>query len=336
MATAGNLQQDAGGRYFLGPFDTSTGAGKAPRGANVSGEYADLRVVLYDANGNALLTAANPGYVQVADGDDAALGATTDNDTANTVIGRLKKLVSLLAGGLPSALTALGNLKVAVQEPLPTGSNVIGTVGIDQTTPGTTNLVNAQGQAAHDAPASGNPLLTGGTYVAAPAAVNANDAANLNVDRYGRPRLSAGEDVNDPATDQRSGALAEGATATVLDTTVPVVLENVFWSVSNANYPEIRIYRYDSAGNLRKLLTYSEAGGAIGQGIGFSTIANTGGTNVLWPFQVIRNDAAGGVRSVGFAPGVEIKCPFGIKVQAFINAGGGAHSIAVACVYRKV
>ena len=69
------------------------------------------------------------------DGKIVTLGTTTDEDTANTVIGRLKKLISLI----PAALTAGGNLKTAVLEALPAGTSIIGKFGIDQTTPGTTN-----------------------------------------------------------------------------------------------------------------------------------------------------------------------------------------------------
>ncbi len=47
-----------------------------------------------------------------ADGHSETIGATTDADTANTLIGRAKKIVSLLAGGLPAALGAGGGLKV--------------------------------------------------------------------------------------------------------------------------------------------------------------------------------------------------------------------------------
>lgn len=46
--------------------------------------------------------------VTIADGADVAQGTTSDLATANTVIGRLKKLISLL----PTALGALGGLKV--------------------------------------------------------------------------------------------------------------------------------------------------------------------------------------------------------------------------------
>lgn len=47
-----------------------------------------------------------------ADGHSASIGTTTDLATANTVIGRLKQLVTLIAGGLPAALAASGGLKV--------------------------------------------------------------------------------------------------------------------------------------------------------------------------------------------------------------------------------
>ena len=55
---------------------------------------------------------------QEADGHSLTLGTTTDVSTTNTVIGRLQKLVSLLAGGLPAALSGAGNLKVVVNEAL--------------------------------------------------------------------------------------------------------------------------------------------------------------------------------------------------------------------------
>jgi hypothetical protein len=47
-----------------------------------------------------------------ADGHSVTIGTTTDADTTSTVIGRLKKIVSLLAGGLPAALGANGGLKI--------------------------------------------------------------------------------------------------------------------------------------------------------------------------------------------------------------------------------
>jgi len=64
------------------------------------------------------------GNVRSDDGQIVALGSTGDADTANTVIGRLKKIVAILS----TALSAAGNFKVAINEALPAGSNDIGKV----------------------------------------------------------------------------------------------------------------------------------------------------------------------------------------------------------------
>lgn len=66
------------------------------------------------------------GNVRSDDGQIVALGATGDADTANTVIGRLKKIVAILS----TALSAAGNFKVAINEALPAGSNNIGKVTV--------------------------------------------------------------------------------------------------------------------------------------------------------------------------------------------------------------
>ena len=67
---------------------------------------------------------------RLRDGADVAQGTTTDADTAVTVIGRLKKLVSLLAGGLPAALSAGGGVKVGLVDALPAGTANIGDVDV--------------------------------------------------------------------------------------------------------------------------------------------------------------------------------------------------------------
>jgi hypothetical protein len=61
------------------------------------------------------------------------VGALSDAEAAagnGTVIAILKRLRTLLNAGLPSALTGSGNLKVAVQEALPAGTNDIGGVDV--------------------------------------------------------------------------------------------------------------------------------------------------------------------------------------------------------------
>lgn len=68
------------------------------------------------------------------DGAIATLGTTTDAEaTGNgTLIAIVKRLRTLFGGGLPSTLSASGNLKTAVSEPLPAGSNIIGQVQVSQ------------------------------------------------------------------------------------------------------------------------------------------------------------------------------------------------------------
>lgn len=81
---------------------------------------------------------------------DTKIGALTETapgtDTASSGLnGRLQRIaqrITSLITLLPTALTGSGNFKVAVQESLPSGSAVVGKVGIDQTTPGTTNKVS--------------------------------------------------------------------------------------------------------------------------------------------------------------------------------------------------
>lgn len=72
-------------------------------------------------------TASNghmPGHVLYDSAEAEVLGTVTASPTANTVLGRLKDLLSLIV--------------------LAAGTNIIGKVGIDQTTDGTTNLVAAK------------------------------------------------------------------------------------------------------------------------------------------------------------------------------------------------
>ncbi len=62
------------------------------------------------------------------------LGTTTDAESIGngTLISIIKRIRTLFGGGLPAALSGNGNLKTAVIEPLPPGSNVIGQVQVSQ------------------------------------------------------------------------------------------------------------------------------------------------------------------------------------------------------------
>lgn len=75
-------------------------------------------------------TATTNAAASQADGHSASIGSTGDADTASTLIGRAKKLVSLLAGGLPAALGSGGGLKVdGSGTPLPVNGTVTANAG---------------------------------------------------------------------------------------------------------------------------------------------------------------------------------------------------------------
>jgi len=108
-----------------------------------------LAVSLYDSDGNPLAGSA----VSLADGADVAEGATTDvavtGDNSGTVSAKLRGINKILADvwdSINSRLTVfVDNATLAVTQSgswvLSAGAAIIGQVGIDQTTPGTTNGV---------------------------------------------------------------------------------------------------------------------------------------------------------------------------------------------------
>lgn len=69
---------------------------------------------------------ANGLPVQALDGALATVGTTTDADSTNTVIGRLKQIITTLQARLPAALTGGGGVKVGLVDALPAGTNAIG------------------------------------------------------------------------------------------------------------------------------------------------------------------------------------------------------------------
>jgi len=79
---------------------------------------------------------------------DLAIAAPPSGDVYSVEQNSLSTIataITTLTALFPAALTGSGNLKVAIQEALPAGSAVIGSVAIDQTTPGTTNAVQITG-----------------------------------------------------------------------------------------------------------------------------------------------------------------------------------------------
>lgn len=77
---------------------------------------------------------------------------------------------------------------------LPAGSAIIGKVGIDQTTPGTTNAVVATGNVVSGATDSGNPLKVGGVYNSAIPTFTTGQRGDLqfNINGHARIQLNTG------------------------------------------------------------------------------------------------------------------------------------------------
>lgn len=77
-------------------------------------------------------------------------------------------VVQAVRDRLPTTLTAGGNLRSAILEALPAGTNILGRIGIDQTTPGTTDSVSVKKTAlTPSAPAAGAVGTTSNQLVAA-------------------------------------------------------------------------------------------------------------------------------------------------------------------------
>lgn len=90
-----------------------------------------------DGSFEAVRGSGNHMDVRSDDGQIVVLGATTDAAGANTILGKLKQLVA----GIPVALTAAGNLKAAIVEALPSGSNVIGKMDVNSALPAGSNII---------------------------------------------------------------------------------------------------------------------------------------------------------------------------------------------------
>lgn len=113
----------------------------------VSGAVTVSEPVSVDDNGGSL-TVDGTVATTVADGANVALGTTTDPDTANTVIGRLKRIITLLSGTLTVAFS--GTPTVNVSEPVSVDDNG-GSLTVDAVDGGLASI-----GATTDAEATGN------------------------------------------------------------------------------------------------------------------------------------------------------------------------------------
>jgi len=116
-----------------------------------AGNKVPVHALLVDINGDPIVGTGG-GPATVADGADVNAGTTTDakvtGDSAGTLSAKLRGLSFLLNDVISTASHWLSvHIADAALPPLAAGSSLIGKVGIDQTTPGTTNLVAVTTQA---------------------------------------------------------------------------------------------------------------------------------------------------------------------------------------------
>lgn len=160
--------------------------------------------------------------------------------------------------GRPRAYTADEVLSLALDVTanaldvvIASGAAVMGTVGIDQTTPGSTNAVVATGNVAHDGADSGNPVKVGGRAVAASGSnVASNDRTDFITDNTGRHIIHpyAPRDVG-----------VQGLTAAITDTTSTQILPSAGASLRNYVTTLQVINSHATVGTLVNIL---DAGGA--------------------------------------------------------------------------
>ena len=134
----------------------------------------------------------------------------------NDGINNMKKLIAifLLAGTFAAHATNNFNTldtapSVSVSGALPTGTNVIGKVGIDQTTPGTTNKVDigtngvvtstSTGNVASGATDSGNPIKIGGVFNSTLPTLTTGQRGDVQLNTKGVMRVSLTSDSSGTA-----------------------------------------------------------------------------------------------------------------------------------------
>jgi hypothetical protein len=241
--------------------------------------------------------------VVIEDGDDATFGAKADSAvTDSTATGTFMSFVKGILATIKSVITS-NKVQVDVTT-ITAGSNIIGKVGIDQTTDGTTNLVvvkqsthdnlnlNANLQQNNTDVASGNPVYTQiedgkavtiGTKADAPATTGTTDAWSLIAmlkgiyNKLGAVVLAAGT-----AFIGRSGAVA-------------------FKAISNFTRPaDTAIYAADDAiSNVASsaiAVTFQDAGDTVtlnghglrnGTVVSFATVVTTTGISTSTNYFVV-------------------------------------------------
>ena len=143
---------------------------------------AAFETIPVNATGTVSVNALPAGFNNIGDVDVATVPVDPFGENADAAV------AAGAAGSISAKLRSISRDLVA-NIVLATGANIIGRVGIDQTTPGTTNQVSASGPGAAASPTVGNPVRIGGRASnAIPTDVGADgDTTEFWTNRNGAP-----------------------------------------------------------------------------------------------------------------------------------------------------
>lgn len=131
--------------------------------------------------------------------------------------------------------TTLGTIATNTSSPIVAGTNLIGKVGIDQTTPGTTNAVVATGNVASGVADSGNAVKVGGVFNTNGITITTGQRGDVQLDAQGSTRVNpvsthtTGSDGKSNSTIGYNSRANAPGTADVLPATVPYDFNGATW-----------------------------------------------------------------------------------------------------------
>ena len=193
-------------------------------------------------------------------------------------------------GKLPAQI---GNRLPVNLPALVVGTAVIGKVGIDQTTPGTTNAVVANGGVASDSADSGNPIKVGGKYSSSMSSLDNGDRGDLQLTNKGAVVIGTGgsaisdDTTADPTTilDLSGNSLPLGVCPLIYDsyadTWVRPRTPTVFKPFSSVNVGTAQTLWDPGSGRKFRLMGYHISTGSTGGTITFKDKVSNTSTTIL-------------------------------------------------------
>lgn len=218
--------------------------------------------------------AAGAAAVNIQDGGNSI---TIDNANLDVLLSTRLKPADTLAGVTTvAAVTAITNA-------LPAGTNIMGKVGIDQTTPGTTNKVSLgsdsitvnqataanlnvqnQGNVAHAGADAGNPIKVGGkAKTTQPTAVTDAQRTDATYDKMGRQVVVLGH-IRDLISLQQTTIASSSAETTIITAVASEFHDIASLVITNASATAVTVTIKDAtAGTTRYIIDLAANGGAV-------------------------------------------------------------------------